>query len=317
MKIILYLFIPAIAFASPSWLYNISHTKNDIVGYGISKDLREAKNSAIEEISHCLHVSVDSSLSMSTIDKDAIVKQSSSASLKTNSKVVLSGVEFIKLENDAGLWYVAAMYDNSSLDIKLKKLLSKKLQNETQNKYLTKSPLILDLNKELGIRLNYKIVRKDNLWQLKYKDILLPINMKNFYKLFSNQNNPNLSIVSNKNIYKENDEMYFTVTQKNKGYISILYVEHNGKVGVLLVNKKSNKSFTFPDSEEESFKIANPYAKAIKELYVVLYSSNPIDLNKFENISEDLLDESNYNFDKLLSKFNEIEYSTYEIKIRK
>jgi len=127
-----------------------------------------------------------------------------------------------------------------------------------------------------------------------------------------------LSIKPNKDIYIENDDMFFYIRHNNQAYISVLYVEHNGKVGILLANKKSKKSFVFPDiKKEDVLKIINPYGKTIKELYVVLSSKEPINLHKFENISDSLLDESNYNFDKLLLKLNEYNFSTYEIKIRK
>jgi len=318
-KIIFVFLLPIVLLASPSWLYKIEHDKkHDIVGYGISGNLREAKKNAIADITNTLHVSVDSSLDMVNKDENGNLTQNTSTHLSTSSKAVLSGVEYIKVEKSGELWYVAAKYDNSSLDIKLKKLLPDNLQNEAQNKYLENTPLIKKLNKEFNVKLNYQIIRKDNLWQLKYRDILLPINMRNFYQLFSNQYSPKLSIKPNKNIYRENDNMFFYIKQKMIGYISVLYVEHNGKVGVLLLNKKSKKSFTFPNIKtEETFKIVNPYGKTIKELYVVLYSKIPIDLHKFENIDDNLLDESNYTFDKLLLKLNKYNFSTYEIKIRK
>jgi len=305
--------------ANPSWLYKIDYDKkHDIVGYGISENLREAKRNAIADITNTLHVSVDSSLDMVNNDDNGKLTQNTSTHLSTSSKAVLSGVKYIQVEKSDALWYVAAKYDNSSLEIKLKKLLPDNLTNEIQNNYLKSTPLVAKLNKEFNVKLDYKIIRKDNLWQIQYRDILLPINMKNFYQLFSNQNTKEFSIKPNKDVYKENDKMFFYIKHKKPAYISVLYVEHNGKVGVLLSNKKSKKSFAFPDiKKEEGFKIVNPYGKTIKELYVVLYSRTPINLHKFENISENLLDESNYNFDKLLLKFSEYQFSTYEIKIRK
>jgi len=319
IKIIFIFLLPVVLLASPSWLYKIEYDKkHDIIGYGISENLREAKKNAIADITNTLHVSVDSSLDMINNDENGKLSQSTATHLSTSSKAVLSGVKYIKVEKLDKLWYVAAKYDNSSLDIKLKKLLPDNLKDEVQNAYLKNTPLIRKLNKEFNVKLNYQIIRKDNLWQLQYKDILLPINMKNFYQLFSNQETNELSIKPNKDIYKENDNMFFYIKHKNSGYVSLLYVEHNGKVGILLANKKSKKTFTFPDiKKEDSFKIVNPYGKTIKELYVVLYSKTPINLHKFENIGENLLDESNYNFDKLLLKFSKYDFSTYEIKIRK
>ncbi len=319
IKLLVFLKIPIISFASPSWLYNIKDNKNcEIIGYGIGDTLDKAKQGAMSDIVRSISVSVRSDIDISTSDNDGDVSQNSSINIKTKSQATLSGVEFIKVEEENGLWYVAAKYDNSSIDMKLKKLLPVNLKDETQNNYLKTTPLITELNKFIGKKLNYKIVRKDNLWQLKYKDILLPLNKNNFYKLFSNTNNSQLSIISNQKIYKENDEMYFKINHKKPGYISILYIEHNGKVGVLQTNYESKKSFMYPDlKSEDTFKIANPYGKTIMELYVLIHSKKPIDLHEFEDVSDSLLDESNYNFDKLISRLDDLEFSTYMIKIRK
>ncbi len=318
-KLLFLLIIPIISFASPDWLYKLEYDKKcEIIGYGINATLANAKQSAISDIAQSIQVRIDSSADISTSDNNGDIKNNSSINLKTNSQATLNGVQFIKVEHENGLWYVAAKYDNSSIEIKLKKLLPRSLKDEPQNNYLKNTPLIRKLNTYIGKKLNYEIVRKDNLWQLQYKDILLPLNRKNFYNLFSNQSNQQLSITPNQNIYKENEEMFFNIKHKKSGYFSILYVEHTGKVGVLLANYKSNKSFIYPDIKSENvFKIANPYGKPIQELYVVINSKTPISLDKFENISDTLLDESNYNFSQLISQLNSLEFSTFEIKIRK
>jgi len=164
MRLILVLFIPLLAFSSPSWLYKIEHDKkHDIIGYGINENLRVAKKNAIADITNTLHVSVDSSLEIDNTDNNGNVVKKSSTHLRTNSKATLSGVQFIKVEQIQKLWYVAAKYDNSPIDAKLKKLLPDNLVNETQNRYLKNTPLFKMLNKEIGVKLNYKVIRKDSL----------------------------------------------------------------------------------------------------------------------------------------------------------
>lgn len=313
------LLLPIIALSNPSWLYNINNNnKYDIVGYGIADTLLKAKQNAISEITNTISVEVDTSVNISTSDTNGIVNQDASTNLKTKSQAILSGVKFIKVEQLNDMWYVAAKYDNSPIEIKLKKLLPSNLENEVQNCYLKNTPLISELNTQINKKLNYKIIRKDNLWQLKYRDILIPLNKQNFYKLFSNKSTNKLSIIPNQKIYKENDEMFFKINTEKDGYVSILYVEYNGKVGVLLANKKAKKTFLYPDlKSEDRFKIVNPYHRTIRELYIAIYSELPIDLYEFENVSDNLLDESNYNFDHLISKLNNLQFSTFEIKIRK
>jgi len=316
MKILI-LFLPTLLLAAPSWLYNLQSGKNEIIAYGIDESLSEAKQNAISDISNTLSVSVNSSVDLSKSDNNGALSKRSKIRLKTHSDTQLSGVKFIKIEQKDGLWYVAAHYDNSPLSIKLKRQLPDTLTDETQNRYLQNTPLIRQLNSVVKKKLNYKIIRKDNLWQLNYRDIVIPIDQDTLYKLFSNQKS-SVNLTTNQDIYHENDVMYFNIKQAKKGYISLLYVEHNGKVGVLLSNQKSEKSFQYPDlKSNDAFTVTNPYSETIKELYVAILSQKPLDLHDFEYVSDNLLDESNYTFDKLILKLDNLDFSTFVIKIKK
>ena len=103
------------------------------------------------------------------------------------------------------------------------------------------------------------------------------------------------------------NKINFKVISKNKGYISILYVENNGKVGVILPNATIKQKLIYPSKKDEEALIAyNPYQKTISEMYVCIYSPTKLDLSEFENIDDDLLDESNYHFDKLLDIIQKI-----------
>jgi len=304
--------------SEPNWFYTIKPTnKNEIIGYGIAQSLVEAKKIAMSDIVKSISIKIQSSANISKSSIDGIFNTNISTNLQTKSAAILSGVKFIKTEQIGKLWYVSAKYNNAPLELKIKALLPQNIKIEKQNNYLKNTRLFKKINKEIGISLNYQIIRKDNLWQIKYNDILLPINQDNFYKLFSNYKENKFFLETNKTIYKENDEMYFNLYNQQDGYISILYVEHNGKVGVLLANKSSNKPFKYPDlKSEDTFKVVNPYNKPIQELYIALYSKNKIDLSEFENISDNLLDESNHNFHILLNKLNNYRFSTYTVKIK-
>ncbi|MBT5935337.1 LPP20 family lipoprotein [Sulfurimonas sp.] len=319
MKIVLFIFLPILSFANPSWFYNLEPTnRNELIGYGIDKELVKAKQKATTSIVEFISVKIQSTLSISDSDVNGEINSNSSSKIKSEASAVLSGVKVLKSVKTDGKWYVAVKYDNSPLEKKFKKLLPKKLQNEKQNQYLKNTPLVKSLNSEIKKNLNYKIIRKDNLWQISYKDIFLPISQDNFYKLFSNTKSNTISIKANKREYKQNDKMYFKIHNKDAGYISILYVEHNGKVGVLLSNRKSDNFFNYPNGkDEDTFTIVNPYKGPIKELYIAIYSKTAIDLDEFESVSDDLLDKTNFNFHKLIAELNNIVFSSYVVKIKK
>ena len=316
-RLLLILFLPIIVSASPSWMFNIDHEESIIIGYGVGASLAEAKQNALSDITNSISVQVASNIHRSTSDINGKITNNASANITTASQAHLSGVKYIKIAEEKDHWYVAAQYNDSPFSVRFKKLLYGVKQNEQQNSYLKGTSLFHTLNNEINYTLNYEIIRKDNLWQVKYGNSILPLEQENFYNLFSAQKRDDLSIIANKKIYKENDEMYFNIQHKSPGYISILYVEHNGKVGILLDNYYSKTNFIYPDTKaEDLFLISNPYGRTIHELYVVLYSKQRLNLHEFEDISNKQLDESNYNFHKLIKLLNIYSFSTYTIKIQ-
>jgi len=317
MKLLLILCSPILAFASPAWMFKIKYQESIVIGYGIGFSLEEAKKNALSDIIDSISVDVKSVSNITTHVINGKVKKRVSTNIATNSQLHLSGVKYIKITEEKGRWYVAAKYDNAPFAVRFSKLIHNAKQNEHQNSYLKSTSLIHTLNNEIKYTLNYEIIRKDNLWNVKYKNSILPLNQENFYQLFSTQKGHNLNIRANKEVYKENDEMYFNIQHKTAGFISILYVEHNGKVGVLLQNYSSRKNFRYPNkTSSDIFKISNPYGHTIYELYVAIYTPQKIDLHEFENISDTQLDESNYNFHKLVKLLNTHTYSTYTVKIQ-
>ncbi len=316
-KLFYLLMVPVLSYATPAWFFNIKHSDNDIIGYGVNYSIDKAKQSAMMDISHSISVSIESNVDISTQDDDGKAESNTFIDSHTTSKAKLSGVEFIKVQHEDDLWYVAAKYDNSPIELKFKKRLSDISSNEQQNDYIKNTPLVLSLNDEIQYRLNYELLRKDNLWQIEYENIIFPLNQKNFYRLFSNQTSQNISIMPNKKVYSTGDNFFVTISQSHPAYVSLLYVEHNGKVGVILANYDSLKSFTYPNKQTESaLKMSNPYNKTVKELYIAIYSKNRINLAEFEGVSANRLDESNYNFDKLIALLHGKDFASYTIKIR-
>ncbi|MEA2073190.1 MAG: LPP20 family lipoprotein [Campylobacterota bacterium] len=316
-KLFLLLTLPIIAFASPSWMFKVEHEKTAIIGYGVGVSLAKAKQSALNDITNYISVKVQSNVKMSSSDVNGKASSNSSSNLQTSSKAQLSGVEYIKIAQEGNLWYVAAKYDNAPLEVKLERLIGQATADEVQNAYLKNTPLIQALNDEMKYTLDYDLIRKDNLWQIKYDNYIVPVGQKDFYRLFSIQNSDEVYLAANQEVYKQNDEMYFNIQHKNPGFISVLYVEHNGKVGVLLENKISRGNFRYPASNSKDiFKVSNPYKKTIYELYIAIYSTESLDLQQFENVGETHLDESNYNFHKLINYLGKHSFSTYAIKIK-
>jgi RNAse (barnase) inhibitor barstar len=318
-RFLFYICLPLYVFATPNWFYNIEEKDHNVIlGYGSDKNLAVAKQQAMDEISKTISVSVQSNLNINKTSNELGYSSSIDQNINTSTQVNLTGVEFIKTKKLDDIWYIAAKYDNSPLDLKVKKTIDMDMEDEEQNNYLAKTELIKRINETLEKKLDYEIIRKDDLWNLKYKSKMFPLNQKEFYKLFSNTKSSSLEIKPNLKTYNRYDKMYFDIKNQRNGYVSLLYVEHNGKVGVLLPNKKANDSFRYPsESSFDSFEVANPYHKTIYELYIAVFSEDELDLSAFEDVENEYLDNTNYKFGALLNILDRNSFSTYRIKIKK
>jgi hypothetical protein len=318
-KIILFAFFCSSLFAMPKWFLVLEpQSNNELIGYGVASSLELAKQNAMADIVKSISVNIHTQLDMTQSNIDGKHDKSISQTLKTQANATLSGVKTLQAENFDNLWYVALSYDNSPVQHKLKKLLPTVLKEQTQSAYLAQTDLFKTLNREIKTPLDYHIVRQNNFWQLQYGEIFLPLNQEEFYALFDNQTSQELNLKTNQTIYQPNDEMFFKLySTSHTGYFSLLYVEHNGKVGVLFANQDAKKELRYPAKKsQEHFVVANPYGKTIEELYVLIYSNTPLDVRDFESVSHTYLDESNFNFDKLLAIMKHYQFATTKIKIR-
>ena len=110
--------------------------------------------------------------------------------------------------------------------------------------------------------------------------------------------------------------MQFKISSKHKGFMSIMYSESSGKVGIILNNHKINKTLTYPQKQKYDLRAYNPNNKTIIELYICVFSKQKLDLREFEDISENALDESNYKVDKLFKMIKNKDFVSIKVKIR-
>ncbi len=319
MHLLFLLVLPLFLFAKPIWFYNIKNdNKNEIIGYGVSKDLYEAKKYAIDEIAKSLYLELKSSTKISKKEEKNQFNKKVETNINISTITNLNNIQFIKIEEHEHTWYVAAKYKNSLIQNLVKEnLLDKELTNSKQNNYLKNTPLIKLLNESLGKNLNYEIVNKNKKWYLKYDDFINILTQDDFYNLFYNQKNENIKFKLNKKSFEEGELISFEIDTKEEGFISIINIEHDGKIGLLLSNEYINTHLSYPNNNSFNLKIANPYNYPIKEEYLLLFSKNKIDLSEFEIINEKLLDENSFKFDKLIKFLDDKTFLTSIINISK
>jgi hypothetical protein len=317
LKQLVLLFLPLYILAQPSWFHNTPHKNYEIIAYGVDKDLQIARNIAKAEVSKQISIHISSNTNIKKSIDNGNYNKSISNNISTSSNATLQGIKILKEVKEDNIWYVSVVYDNRTLLQKIKSKQQYIKPSQIKKSYLNTTPLVKSIFKTLGFKTDINLIRKNNSWYLNISDNLFLLNRDNFIKLFMNTKNEYISFSTNKNIYKYPDNIQFKVNTKESGYVSILYSEENGKVGVLLNNMQIDKSIIYPkDNSEDNLIAYNPTNNTIQELYVTVYSKNKIDLDIFENVSDNLLDESNFSFDKLLDMINNNKFSTIPLKIK-
>ena len=118
----------------------------------------------------------------------------------------------------------------------------------------------------------------------------------------------------------DGEEFSLNVISKVDGYLSILVVYEDGKVGLLLSNAYTNKdkNIKFPSEQSQEEMIAGilEYKKATKDIYFAFISPKVIDLTLFEEQANKQVGESEYRFNDVISLSDKFEFSTLLLRTK-
>jgi hypothetical protein len=292
-------------------LWGYTPKSYEVVGSGANSSLQVARDLARQDIANTISSNVISSTSMRKKSTQESFESEVKVDLKVQSSLILSNTKEIEKFQVDGIWYVKLVYDNRTLLEKIKAKKSYIQSSQPQNSYLEKSPFIRKVYQSIG-RVNTKILRNNNNWYLRLDNERFVLTSNDIVNLFSNTHSKDLTL-SSKRSYRSEEYMGFEVQSKLKGFISFVYIESNGKVGVIYKNLPIEDKLSLGVDELMAY---NPSKSTIIEQYIVIYSNRHIDLSEFENVSEEVLDESNYNFHKLLELLNTHPFSSIKIKIK-
>lgn len=308
--------VSAIASAQqPEWLYRLDLKDNEIAGFGISDSYEDAKAYALKEISETLQVEVNSEYLATELVSSSRAELTSVSSIGAISKAKLFGVKVVRSELAGGLWYVGMVYDDSSLAMKINRIAKvDESESGRQNLVFERAPLIKGLNDELGVMLDYGLIRKNGLWQLDVQDHLFPLLKSQIIQLFHSHKAKKVKLLVGKKQYISGDHFKLNVLLEEPGYVSLVYTESTGKTGVIYANKYAKHAIDFPDKGSELI-MSNPESQTITEMYVAFWSKKPLNLDRLNNVSADYLDTGSYGLDILLSMMAGTTYSSEVIKI--
>lgn len=298
----------------PLWFGRLSHSQNEVIGYGMGDSYEQAMTNAKKEIAQTImtHITSESKFEQKLINND--YKQNINISIQETTDVVLDSIQRIKQENKDGVWYIALKYENLHFEKKFaNKLDIHSLHPENQNRYLKHTPLIKSLNEEVGFQLNYKVIRKSGNWYLRYKDKIALLNSSDFEKLFINYPSNYISLSSSKTELIEGDVFSFTINSSIDGYLSLLNVCETGEVYIIENNRRirAGEKVTIPDQsgDMELFAAVLQNGKPTYDLYLALNSPKKINLGRISH-ANDTLDqwEKNHKFEEIIDLLDKHEF---------
>lgn len=299
-----------ISFAAnvPQWFFNLPKERNQIIGYGTSKSLEEAKKSAKNEVATIISTKVDSYMNLEKFSQGDKITKKFEKSITITTNISLENVQVIRSEHVDDTWYIAASYDLSSFALQVKKMLGgTALVNEKQNRYLSQTPLVKSLNEIIGKTLNYNIYIKDNIWWLSYKDQAIKIPKNNLHDLFAFKDSKYINIQPNKNVFKSNEEISFDIVSRKKGFVTLFYVNEAGNVGRIFENQQVENKLIYPTQSRVIVK--NQLKEQKRFMLVALFTKKREQFKEIVKVDKNKLE--NYDIPKLLQILNNYDHATY------
>lgn len=292
---------------TPQWFFNLKPEQNQIIGYGTSTKLEDAKKNAKNEVATSIHSKIDSYMNMERSTQGDKITKKFKKSITVTTNIDLENLQIIKSDFINNKWFIAAAYDLSSFSLQMKKKLENlELKNEKQNKYLTNTTLIKELNDIIGKTLDYNIYVKDDIWWIAYKNQALKIPQKRYAELFTFIDSENLKIKANKTVYKSNEDIRFKIQSKTKGYVSLFYLNEFGNVGKIFQNKAIEDQLIYPTQSRLTVKSIDK--KYRKFLLAAVFTKDKVNFNKILEVQENRL--QNVNFPHLLDIFEKYDFTT-------
>ena len=311
--------------ATPSWFYKLKSSNPAIyIGYGVAKSGTKAKQDALSDIASQIYVVVDDTIHSNVKNENGHISSSNESECSQKSLATLSDYKLLKSEYDDGDYYVALSYENiPSLDKfvrKVKRLKETSKVALNSKTYLSTTLINRELQRKLGHKMAFSLVRKDKKWYIQHKSVLQVLDKKDFAKFFVTKTTPKLSLHTNKrrDILHDGDKFYFNVKTQEDGYATLLDVYEDGTVATLVKNVAMKKGVVekIPDEDFESVPEASLLVRGEEtyDLYVAIFSKKRLRFDSFAYADDSLISEEKYkNFDTLIRSLDGKIYTTLKV----
>ncbi|SFV53112.1 hypothetical protein MNB_SV-14-958 [hydrothermal vent metagenome] len=302
---------------SPRWFIsqNLQYTPSQIIGYGQAKDENEARQIAKSRIAEFLQVDVDT---IFIIDKNTSQNEYSKKidnQIKISTKVRLHGLRVLKHERVNGMWYVAIIYDNLPLFLKI--IASVNPKNENFNyPYLKQTTLFKSLKNHFGFYPKAKIYAENGQYYIAIDNQQFLISQQEFIELFTNREHKSIEIKFKERL--KHNELYFINTKfKEFGFASLFLVYEKGMVVNLFKNiELVDAKITYPNKKEyDGLKaVVSNGEKENRDMFVALLCKQKEDVWQFNEMSTKE-EEDSFRFGDLIDLMGKCAFSTKVLTI--
>jgi len=312
-------FLAQLSADAPAWFGNLPiGMAYEIIGYGEGISLDEAKMNAKSDIAKTIKTHIDSISTTQTSVNNTTLNHNASQSVRETSNLTITDVKLKNSELKDGLFYVALLYDNRPLFIKLAKQGGKSLCGES-NPYLAQTEILKNLSSELNCSTSVEITREQNGWYLGRGEHQAVLSDDNFEKLMIETSNGTLRLSSSPSRVNV-DEVYTLSldTLPLSGYLSLFDVYNDGKVVVMEKNidltRHAKKKLLYPNDLRPDLELVgglNVPMKDALDLCVAVVSAQPLELSTFTPMGEGVeRGDRAYAMDRLLSLMKSNSFAT-------
>jgi len=278
---------------TPVWYNQSNSLKDQVLGYAEAPTCKEAKTLAREDIAKQLHVEIDS---LFNLDETAHTKQIHLSINETLSRMTLHDIKLVSSETIDNRCYVKLSYCTKPLSIKASIEAQKSHVEKMKKDNLLYHTLFSKmLKKSLGYIPRYYVSFGTNP-MLHIGSESFSISQYELTTFLFEVESPfvNLAIEPKQNLHVK--ELYkLEINSIADGYISVIYIDEFFTSQIVIKNHYiySNHILELPARENYIQANISSNMLKIKEMYLVLFCDNIVDLSTFEKLDSTLQVDSN------------------------
>lgn len=264
---------------APEWYNNLVETDGKVIGYGSSENSSEASKNAQAEVARRLSGTVQATDISKKSEINGEYQNSFTSEVKVETATIrVQNLKKLQQAYVNGIWFYAIEYDGRELSDKIIGL-SAKIKPSINLNYLNSSSFGMKLSKHLGfdpeMNLTFNrgrpmlMVGGETYWLSEYE----------LEQFFSRTSTGTIVSSLSKDLYRQRERVDLSITTREQGYISVLWVTPDGVVGVVSENEEIYNTTLV--TENKSLPNIRSKVSDHKELLVTIFSKIPIDVSEF------------------------------------